>query len=95
MKKRVLFGQISVGDILNFCRKDSTGIDTAVPQPWLDKVRILGIKDQFVWSYQEKDGNTMFGKPISIGDLVLDEIVHGRAVLLLADEYTRLRNKDW
>ena len=95
MKKKTLTGDISVGDILNFCREDNTGIDTAVPQTWLDEVRKLGIRDQFVWSYQEKDGNSMAGRPISIGDLVLDEITHGRAVLVTADEYTRLRSKDW
>ena len=93
MKKKMLTGDISVGDILNFCRKDSTGIDTAVPQPWLDEVRKLGIRDQFVWSYQEKDGNPMTGRPVSIGDLVLEEIVIGRAHLISAEEYTKLRNR--
>jgi len=94
MKKKMLTGDISVGNVLDFCREDTSGIDTAVPQTWLDEVRKLGIRDQFVWSYQDKDGNTMCGRPISIGDLVLDEITHGRAVLVTADEYARIRNKD-
>lgn len=91
-KKKVLTGQISVGDILEFCREDTSGIDYAVPQPWLDEVQNLGIKTNFVWSYQEKDGNPMSGRPVSIGELILDEIVHGRAYLVSTEEYFRLRS---
>jgi len=91
-KKRILFGRISVGDVLEFCRNDTTGIDYAVPEPWLDEVRKLGVRDQFVWSYQEKDNCPMTGRPISIGSLVLDEIAHGRACLISAEEYNKLRS---
>ena len=52
---------ITAGDIVKLCLKEDTGVDYAVPQPWLDQVRRLDIKTRFVWSYRKKDGNTTFG----------------------------------
>jgi len=81
---------VTIGDVVKFCRGDDTGIDFAVPQPWLDEVRKLGIKTNFVYSYQEKDGQPMFGTPVAPGDMLLHEISEGRTVVLKTEEYESL-----
>jgi len=82
----------SAGDIVKFCLGDDTGVDFAVPQPWLDEVRRLNIKSRFVWSYRRKDGNTTFGHPVSLGDMLLDKIIEDDLVVIPAEEYYKLRN---
>jgi hypothetical protein len=77
-------------DIVKFCRGNDNGIDYAVPQPWLDDVRKLGIKTKFVYSYQEEDGAKTFGTPVAPGDMLLHEISEGRTVVLKTEEYESL-----
>ncbi len=81
---------VTAGDIVKLCLKDDTGVDYAVPQPWLDEVTKLGIKTKFVWSYRRKDGITTYGHPVALGDMVLDGIADGKLVLMTTEEYTKL-----
>lgn len=82
---------VTKGDVVKFCRGTDNGIDYAVPQPWLDKVRGLGIYTTFVWSYVSEDDNKpMYGHPVAIGDMILDELHSGNAVLLKTEEYESL-----
>lgn len=81
-------------DIVKFCRGNDNGIDYAVPEPWLDDVRKLGIKTKFVYSYQEQDGATTFGQPVPPGDMLLEKIFDGSAVVMTAEEYEGLRESN-
>lgn len=81
---------VTAEDIVAFCRNNQNGIDFAVPQPWLDKVRELGIKEMFVYSYQEQDGSPTWGQPVGLGEMLLKEVAEGRAIVLTTDEYAKL-----
>lgn len=84
---------VTAGDVVRFCRGDDfKGIDFAVPQSWFDDMRRLNILSTFVFSYQEKDGAPTFGRPVSLGDMLLQEVAPGRAVVLKAVDYYALRD---
>ncbi|MCP1393273.1 MAG: hypothetical protein J5I35_11050 [Methanothrix harundinacea] len=85
--------RVTAGDVVRFCRgEDFKGIDLAVPQSWFEDMRRLNILSQFVYSYQEVDGSPTFGRPVSLGDMLLQEVSEGRAVVLKAVDYYALRD---
>lgn len=65
-------GYSNKGDIMKFT--DSyKGVDTAIPQPWADKMRDHGINPGwYVWSYQE---NRVFGEPIHLLEKLHDKMI--------------------
>lgn len=82
--------RVTSGDVVNFCRGTDDKIDYAVPQEFHNKMVELDVDTVFVWSYQKRDGRELFGCPVALGHMILEELHSGNAVLLKTEEYESL-----
>lgn len=70
----------------------TSGIDTAIPIDWSDKLRDLGFDNPAAW-FAFDHRTSCFGEPLFLGDAVMDVIHRAMAALMEdCDDTTRISN---
>ncbi len=80
-KVKIGMRNMSKGELMKLAYGENyTGVDSAVPQGWLDKMNKMCNMNMFFWvySYNDEDepaGKTIFGKPINLAEKILLKLI--------------------
>ena len=86
--KTFLFDNWDKFDLIHAPGRSSSRVDTAIPQSLSDELRRLQVDAwQFMYSYEKRDGKTCFGRPISLGELMVELLLGGKYAMVPLQKY--------